>query len=115
MSKHVEAFKQRHIKPNEQITAFAEGYKGKVMGSGKDAQHNGALIVTDNRVVFYRKGFFGEVLETIPIKSITSIERLSMFGHRTVRLHTSHDELEFKTFDQASESQVIDAIESVRG
>lgn len=115
MSKHVEAFKQRHIKPNEQITAFAEGYKGKAMGTGKDAQHLGALIITGERVAFYRKGFLGEIIETIPIRSITSIERQSMLGHKTIRLHTSHDALEFKTFDGTAENQVIEAIEAARG
>ncbi len=55
------------------------------MGSGKDAQQTGALIVTNVRVAFYRKGILGEVLENIPLKAITSIERKSLLGHRTIK------------------------------
>lgn len=85
------------------------------MGQGKDKQHNGALIVTGQRVAFYRKGFLGEVIETIPLKSITSIERKSTLGHRVIRIHTSHDDLEFKMFSKDAELALIEAIEAGRG
>ena len=55
-SKHVAAFRARQLKHGEQAVAWVEGYIGEMMGSGKDAQHNGALVVTDQRVAFYRKG-----------------------------------------------------------
>ncbi|MBA7570771.1 hypothetical protein ES708_12524 [subsurface metagenome] len=35
-------------------------------------------------------------------------------GHRTIRMHTSHDELEFKTFDKAKEFELVEAIEAGR-
>ncbi|MCM6122162.1 PH domain-containing protein [Klebsiella pneumoniae] len=114
-NKHVEKFKSNHLNSGESVIAWAEGYIGKMMASGKDAQHNGALIVTEARVAFYRKGFIGEVIETIPLKSITSIERKSMLGHRVIRVHTSHDDLEFKTFSKESELALVEAIESGRG
>jgi len=85
-----------------------------MMGKGDKAQHNGALVVTAARVAFYRKGFFGEVLETIPLKSITSIERKSLLGHRSIRLHTSGDSLEFKTYEKAQEQELVEAIEAGR-
>lgn len=113
-SKHVVAFRAKHLKAGEEVVASGEGYIGEMMGEGKSAQHNGALIVSRERVIFYRSGFFGEVLETIPLKSITSIERKSMLGHRTIRIHTSHDALEFKTFDSAAERSLVDAIEAHR-
>ena len=81
---------------------------------GKDAQHNGALIVTEGRVVFYRKGLFGEVIEAIPLKSLSSIDRKSTMGFRTIRLHTSNDQIEFKTSNKSGEQLVVDAIESGR-
>ena len=113
-SKHVNAFKNRHARGNEQVRAWAVGYVGEMMGSGKNAQHNGALIVTDQRVAFYRKGFFGEILETVPLKNLTSVERRSMLGHCVIRLHTSHDALEFKTFDKEAERAIANAIEDSR-
>ncbi|HDY98750.1 MAG TPA: hypothetical protein ENH72_09685 [Pseudomonas sabulinigri] len=113
-SKHVVNFKTRHAEPGEEIVATAEGYIGKAMGSGKDAQQNGCMIVTQQRAVFYRKGMLGEVLETMPLKSITSVERKSILGHRVLRLHTSHDHLEFKTFDKQGEAALAIAINAGR-
>jgi hypothetical protein len=112
--KHTQYFRKRHLEPNESIYASAAGYIGKMMGRGDDTQHNGALIITDRRVVFYRKGVFGEVLETMPLKSITSVEQKSLMGHRTLRLHTSHDDLEFKCFEKGPYQEVVAAIEEGR-
>ncbi|WP_145560889.1 PH domain-containing protein [Yersinia mollaretii] len=114
-NKHVIKFKSSHLKSGEKFVAWSDGYIGNVMGSGKNTQHNGVLIVTDLRVTFYRKGIIGEIIQNIPLKSITSIERKSTLGHRVIRLHTSHDDLEFKTFSKEGELQLIDAIESGRG
>jgi hypothetical protein len=113
-NKHVESFKKRHLQKTESVVSWGEGYIGKIMGKGKDTQHNGVLLVTDVRITFYRKGFIGEVIESIPLKSITSIERKSTMGHRSIRIHTSHDDLEFKTFNKEGELALIDAIEAGR-
>lgn len=113
--KHTQHFRTRHLEPDEGISASAGGYIGKMMGRGDDAQHNGALIVTDKRVVFYRKGVFGEVLETMPLTNITSVEQKSFMGHRTLRLHTSHDDLEFKCADdKGAYQELVAAIEAGR-
>lgn len=114
-NKHVSKFEANHLNPGETVLRWGEGYIGKVMGQGKDKQHNGVLIVTGQRVAFYRKGFLGEVIETIPLKSITSIERKSTLGHRVIRIHTSHDDLEFKMFSKEAELALIEAIEAGRG
>jgi len=113
-SKHVIKFKESHINAGEKIIAWGIGYIGEMMGKGDKTQYNGVLIVTGERVVFYRKGILGEFLETIPLKRITSIERKSVIGHRTIRIHTSHDQLEFKTFKKDKEIELINAIESGR-
>lgn len=114
-SKHIMKFKASHLNPGEKIIAWSIGYIGEMMGKGDKTQHNGVLIVTAERVVFYRKGILGEILETIPLKRITSIERKSVIGHRTIRIHASHDQLEFKTFEKDKELELINAIESGRG
>jgi len=113
-SKHVVKFRGSHLNEKEKIIAWGEGYIGEVMGSGDKKQYNGVLVVTDKRVAFYRKGILGEVLETIPIEKITSIERMSMLGHRTIRMHTSNDELEFKTFSKDKELELVNSIETKR-
>lgn len=114
-NKHLGKFTASHLQKDETVVAWAEGYIGNVMGSGKDRQYNGALIVTSVRVAFYRKGILGEVIENIPLKAITSIERKSTLVHRSIRIHTSHDALEFKTFSKEGEVALINAIESGRG
>ncbi|WP_426818042.1 SHOCT domain-containing protein [Winslowiella sp. 2C04] len=113
-NKHVENFKSKHLQNGEAAVAWAEGYIGRLMGQGKDKQYNGALIVTDIRVAFYRKGLLGEVIENIPLKAITSIERKSILGHRSIKMHTSHDDLEFKTCNKEGEALLIAAIEAGR-
>lgn len=113
--KHVVKFKAKHLQAGEHIAAWGEGYIGKMLGSGKDAEKTGVLIVTGARVVFYRSGLFGEVNESIPLKAITSIERNSFMGHRTIHMHTSHDSLEFKSFKKEQDQALVDAIEAGRG
>lgn len=98
-NKHVTAFRTTKLKDGEQILAHLEGWIGEMMGKGEKAQHNGQFILTDQRACFYRKGLLGEVFETIPLPKMTSVETLSRMGYRVLRLHTSHDELAFKSFE----------------
>ncbi|WP_261840947.1 SHOCT domain-containing protein [Aliamphritea ceti] len=112
--KHVTKYKERHLSDGESVIAWGEGYIGEALGKGDKAQQNGALVVTETLVAFYRKGFLGEILETMPLKNITSIERKSTMGHRTIRLHTSHDDLAFKTFQKDNEEAIVQAIEDGR-
>jgi len=114
-SKHVKNFKKNHLKTNETLVAFGDGYIGEAMGSGDKKQQNGSLMVSEERVIFYKKGLFGEILETIPLKSITSIERKSKLGHQSLHMHTSHDSLQFKSFDKASMQNLYEWIEECRG
>lgn len=114
-NKHTEKFRNEKLKPSESIIIHLEGWIGEMMGKGDKTQHNGQLIITNERVCFYRKGIFGEVFETIPIKIITSIEIKSILGYRVLRLHTSHDDLEFKTFEQKPLfDEVYEKIEHLR-
>ena len=114
-TKHIVAFRSANLRPGESIQLFLEGWIGDMMGKGDKKQHNGMFILTDKRACFYRKGVFGEVLETIPLPKITSVETLSMMGYRVLRLHTSHDELAFKTFEEkALFDKVYDRLEAFR-
>jgi hypothetical protein len=114
-NRHINAFRTAKLKPSETIQFHLEGWIGDMMGKGKDTQRRGQFVLTDQRVCFYRKGMLGEVFETIPLAKITSVECLSRMGYRVMRLHTSHDELAFKTFE-AKElfDQVYDCLDTVR-
>lgn len=98
-TKHVVGFRKNKAQPDEDVFLWLDGYVGKMMGTGDDAQRDGVLILTSQRVVFYRKGFLGEVYENIPTAKVTSVEVKSVLGHRTLRIHTSHDDLTFKTLE----------------
>ncbi len=98
-TKHSKAFIASKLKSGETVVGHLEGWIGEMMGSGDKTQHNGQFILTNMRACFYRKGILGEVFQTIPLDKITSVETLSSMGYRVLRLHTSHDELAFKTFE----------------
>lgn len=44
-----------------------------MMGSGRNTQRDGQFVLTNERACFYRKGFLGEVFETIPLSKITVV------------------------------------------
>lgn len=111
----MKVFVERHLQPGESVVTWAIGSIGEAFGSGDKQLINGVLIVTQSRVAFYRKGFLGEVLQTMPLKSITSIERKSTLGFRSIKIHTSHDDLNFKLFGAAEEQALVAAIEAGRG
>jgi hypothetical protein len=114
-NKHVTAFQSTKLKPNEKIECHLEGWIGEMMGKGDNAQHNGQFILTNERACFYRRGILGEVFESMPLNKITSIETLSRMGYRVIRLHTSHDELAFKTFEAKDDfDRVYDRLEEIR-
>lgn len=100
-TKHVKAFRQSKMRDGEEILSYLEGWIGKIMGSGSDAQKNGTLIVTNERVIFYRKGLLGEVFQTIPVAKLTSVETKTVMGYKSIVFHTSHDDLTFKSFEPA--------------
>jgi len=93
-SKRVVNFKTRHAEPSEEIVATAEGYIGSTPA------------------VSYRTGWLSEILVTMPLKGVTSIESESPPGHRAIRLHTSHDYPGFKFFDKDGEAALVKAVDA---
>lgn len=112
--KFVTRYREAHLADDETILEWAEGYIGEMMGRGDKTQHNGVLIVTNKQVIFYRKGLFGEVLQTLPLHSLTSVERKSMMGQQVLELHAVHDSLKFKTFIKNAMNVLYDAIQKQR-
>lgn len=100
-NRHSRHFKNKKAKANEKIIHLLEGWTGEMMGKGRDVQRNGVLLLTNERIAFIKKGWFGEVFETIPIAAITSIETRAILSFREFTFHTSHDQLRFKTFESS--------------
>lgn len=113
-SKHTTAFRNKHLAKGDIIVATADGYTGKLLGSGDNKPTHGSLIVTNRAVVFYRKGWFGEVNEAIPLTKISSVEQKIVLGFRTVRLHTANDQLAFTTSQSERYQQLVAAIDAGR-
>lgn len=96
---HIRTFRQGKLMPGETLVGHLEGWIGEKMGHGERIRHNGQFILTNERACFYRKDSFEEIFETIPLSKISSVETLSLMGYRVLRLHTAHDDLDFKTLE----------------
>jgi len=112
--KHVIRFKESHLKQSERVIAWSEGYIGNAMGNGSDRQHNGVLLVTPERVVFYRKGIMGEVIESVPLKNINSLERQSSLMKHTIFIYSSGNKIEFKSLNKADNEKLVSEIEKAQ-
>jgi len=99
-SDHIDRFKTLHLKQNEKIELFVNGYIGNALGNGGELHYDGSLIITDNRVAFFHKGEFGDIFKTVPLNHITSIKRKSFLGHHTLHISTENSSLTFKTFSR---------------
>lgn len=108
-------FAENKLLPNEKVVTYGVGYIGEMMGSGKDRQHNGCLIVTNQRVVFYSKGWLSEVFEEISHSKISSVFTKSLLGFTTVTVHTSGNNLEFKSMVKEEVDELIKHINELKG
>ena len=97
--KHIGTFRQDKLMPDETLEAQLDGWLDKPAGQGGVIKHNGQFVLTNKRACFYSKAPFEEIFETIPLSKITSVETSSLMGYRVLRLHTAHDDLEFKTLE----------------
>ena len=99
IDKHLEGFSGKKARADETVQSSVKGY---VSGNGgknsNDALMTGRLILTDQRVCFYRKGIIGEKFESINLSNITSIESSAILGHRSVKLYSTHNDLTFNSF-----------------
>ena len=96
-NKHIRTFEQDKLMPEETLEADLKGWLDKKTGQGGIVQHKGEFVVTNKRACFYSKALFEEIFETIPLSKITSVETSSLMDYRVLRVHTAHDDLEFKT------------------
>ena len=97
--KHIGTFRQDKLMPEETLEAQLDGWLDKPTGQGGVIKHNGQFVLTNKRACFYSKAPFEEIFETIPLSKITSVETSSLMGYRVLRVHTAHDDLEFKTLE----------------
>ena len=97
-NEHIGIFRQDKLMPDETLEADIKGWLDKKTGQGV-IQHDGQFVLTNKRACFYSEAPFEEIFETIPLSKITSVETSSLMGCRVLRVHTAHDDLEFKTLE----------------
>ena len=98
-NEHIGIFRQEKLMPDETLEADIKGWLDKPTGQGGVIQHDGQFVLTNKRACFYSEAPFEEIFETIPLSKITSVETSSLMGYRVLRVHTAHDDLEFKTLE----------------
>jgi Short C-terminal domain/GRAM domain len=114
-NKHLRTFEKDKLIPEETMEADLKGWLDKKTGQNGFIQHNGQLVLTNKRVCFYSEAPFEEIFETIPLSKITSVEASSLMGYRVIRIHTAHDDLEFKTLEpKALFDKVLAHLERLR-
>jgi hypothetical protein len=97
-NEHIGIFRQEKLMPDETLEADIKGWLDKKTGQGV-IQHDGQFVLTNKRACFYSEAPFEEIFETIPLSKITSVETSSLMGYHVLRVHTAHDDLEFKTLE----------------
>ena len=114
-NKHIGTFRQDKLMPDETLEADLKGWLDKKTGQGGLIQHKGQFVLTNKRACFYSKVPFEEIFETIPLSKITSVETSSLMDYRVLRVHTAHDDLEFKTLEpKALFDNVVAHLERLR-
>ena len=112
-SGNVKEFEKRQCRSSEQPYLWATGWIGSMMGKGDDKQRNGALIVTNERVVFYLKGMMSEVCESIPLNRITSVSFSKTMAKSELTVHAPGNELEFKSLEAEATAAIREALDRV--
>lgn len=110
VSRHIKYFEKEYLGRDEIIMVGIPAFlrvKGSKDGFNRNyinwLLHRGYVFVTNLRIVFYRKGYFGEILEEIPLTKISSKERRTFLQHRIIRIFSSTSSLEFEIYGKKAE------------
>lgn len=107
LPKHAKAFRANKAQSDEKIYRALDGYIGKLMGTGDDKQINGALILTNKRLVFYSKTLLSEVLRSIYYQDISSLDQESSLGQNTIRIVKRSGDFTFKTLGSSNQVEAF--------
>ncbi len=101
---------------SEEILAWADGYIGSILAFELiEDSGNGALIVTDQRVVFYSKRFLrGEIFDQIAAGRITSVERRTYLIIARLIIRSDDTTIDFKSLSRRRIDEVQARIEALR-
>lgn len=103
--KHLQYFVDEHLQSDEEVITNVEAQRDK-------EGFNGELILTDQRLVFVRKGTLSTKFEPWAIERISSVETKSGLLFYSINLHTSGDKLELRTADKAGGAKLVAALQA---
>jgi len=98
--KQIQNFTNRKLWDNEVITGSIKGFATK-KAKAIDGVMQGRVILTNERVCYYRKGLLGDEMESIALGEVKSIETDSSLGVRTLNLFSAHNKLSVMTYQKA--------------
>ncbi len=85
--KHVQAFRERHLAPDETILVSVAGFTGEIKLTSSEKQQRGVLLLTQRRVVFYSKGLIRENQTALERSAVADqqLSRQLVFEQITIR------------------------------
>lgn len=98
--KQIQNFTARKLWDNEVINSSIKGFAAKKAKS-IDGVMQGRVILTNERVCYYRKGILGDEMESIALSEVKSIETDSSLGVRTLNLFSAHNKLSIMTYQKS--------------
>lgn len=104
-NKHLDWFVKEQLQPLEDVITSVEAQRDK-------EGFNGLLILTDQRIVFVRKGTLSTKFEPWAIERISSVETKSGLVFYSINLHTSGDKLELRTADKVGGKKLVAALQA---
>ncbi len=99
-SKQLKAFQSRKLQEGEIVQSSMKGFPVSKTKS-VDSILQGEIILTNERVCYYRKGVIGTEMESIPLEEIKSIETDATLGMRTLRLFSPHNSIDIMTYQRS--------------
>lgn len=111
LEKAIKKFPAKRLLPEEQILLALDGWAGYAMGRGKRRQITGILVVTNRRVIFFKKGLFSTHFQAIPFHRITSVESVRRLGIFGITVYAAGDELHFGgTWQVDAFNEIVDIL-----
>lgn len=93
------------LQPNEEIVTAVEGELKKIHNRNHTGW--GIVVLTDIRLIFYRKSLIGTVtLEEFPISKISSSSYRKGIMQASFLVNTSHNNAEFECFEKITTEEL---------
>jgi hypothetical protein len=87
-NRHTIAFRDTAMQRGEQFVAHLEGWYGPNAPVSRDGQGAGAIILTDSRLCFFRRGTLSDTASAFTLQSIQLVTVEPAYGHQKFCVRT---------------------------